>query len=144
MSAFDETPVHRKKSRRGEAAPRWFGEMGQADFEVDFYERILARHPNYVVVLRARRAVGSAENVCPVAGDRSAAGELGAARLCGPLQPRLQPRHAGHPRQAIEELSRAIEYGYDDFGHLEIDPDLESVRKLPAYRDLLRQYGLES
>ena len=53
MSAFDETPVHRKKSRRGEAAPRWFGEMGQADFEVDFYERILARHPNYVVVLRA-------------------------------------------------------------------------------------------
>ena len=53
MSSSDETPVDRQAAQRGEAAPRWFGDLGQADFEVEFYERILARHPDYVVVLRA-------------------------------------------------------------------------------------------
>ena len=47
-------------------------------------------------------------------------------------------------REAIAELGRAIEFGYDDFEHLEIDPDLESLRKLPAYRKLMRQYGIQS
>lgn len=145
MSASDETPVHRKKSRRGEAAPRWFGEMGQADFEVDFYERILDRHPNYVVVLRA---LGE-----QLARRRMYARSLEIDRRLVSLVPHdcvarynlaCSLAMQGAPRQAIEELSRAIEYGYDDFGHLEIDPDLESVRKLPAYRDLLRQFGLES
>lgn len=145
MSASDETPVHRKKSRRGEAAPRWFGEMGQADFEVEFYERILDRHPNYVVVLRA---LGE-----QLARRRMYARSLEIDRRLVNLVPHdcvarynlaCSLAMQGAPRQAIEELSRAIEYGYDDFGHLEIDPDLESVRKLPAYRDLLRQFGLES
>jgi tetratricopeptide (TPR) repeat protein len=145
MSASDETPVHRKSSRRIEPAPRWFGEMGQAEFEVDFYERILDRHPNYVVVLRA---LGE-----QLARRRLYARSLEIDRRLVSLVPHdcvarynlaCSLAMQGAPRQAIEELGRAIEYGYDDFGHLEIDPDLESVRKLPAYRDLLRQFGLES
>jgi tetratricopeptide (TPR) repeat protein len=145
MSASDETPVHRKPARRGESAPRWFGEMGQAEFEVDFYERVLARHPNYVIVLRAlgeqlarkgmyarslevdRRLVSLVPHDC-------------VARYNLACSLAMQ----GAPRQAIEELSRAIEYGYDDFGHLEVDPDLDSLRKLPAYQELMRQHGLES
>src|SRR6476646_6462199 len=144
MSAFDETPVRPKKPRRDEPPPRWFGEMGQAEFEVDFYERILARHPNYVTVLRAlgeqlarkgmysrsleidRRLVTLAPHDC-------------VARYNLACSLAMQ----GSPRQAIEELGRAIEYGYDDFGHLEVDPDLESLRTLPAFHELMRQHGLE-
>ena len=40
-------------------------------------------------------------------------------------------------REAIQELGRAIDFGYDDFGHLDNDPDLDSLRKLPAYRKLM-------
>jgi hypothetical protein len=47
-------------------------------------------------------------------------------------------------REAIEELGRALDFGYDDFGHLDNDPDLDSLRKLPAYRKLMRQHGHQS
>ena len=53
ISSSDETPVGREAARRGEAGPRWFGELGPAEFEMEFYERILARRPDYVVVLQA-------------------------------------------------------------------------------------------
>ena len=53
MAASDETPVPSRTAQRGAATPRWFGDLGQAEFEEEFYERILARHPNYVFVLRA-------------------------------------------------------------------------------------------
>jgi tetratricopeptide (TPR) repeat protein len=142
MSAADETPVHRKGVRRAETAGRWFGDLGQLEFEMDFYERILARHPSYVIVLRAlgellarkglysrsleidRRLVGLVPHDC-------------VARYNLACSLAMQ----GAARQAIEELSRAIEYGYDDFGHLEVDPDLESLRTLPAYQELMRQHG---
>ena len=45
---------------------------------------------------------------------------------------------------AIDELGLALEFGYDDFGHLETDPDLDRLRKLPAYRKLMRQRGIQS
>ncbi len=47
-------------------------------------------------------------------------------------------------REAIEELGRALDFGYDDFGHLDIDPDLDSLRNVPAYRKLIRQLGDQS
>jgi tetratricopeptide (TPR) repeat protein len=145
MSTSDDSPVRRRSARRGDSPPRWFGELGQAEFEVDFYEKVLDRHPTYVTVLRAlgellarkgqygrsleidRRLVALVPHDC-------------VARYNLACSLAMQ----GSPRQAIEELGRAIQYGYDDFGHLEVDPDLESLRKLPAYHELLRQYGIES
>jgi tetratricopeptide (TPR) repeat protein len=144
MSTSDDTPVRPKPTRRGESSPRWFGELGEVEFEVDFYERVLARQPNYVIVLRAlgellarkgqygrsleidRRLVALVPHDC-------------VARYNLACSLAMQ----GSARQAIEELGRAIQYGYDDFGHLEVDPDLESLRTLPAYQELLRQYGIE-
>ena len=41
-------------------------------------------------------------------------------------------------------MGRALDFGYDDFGHLDNDPDLESLRKLPGYRKLMRQHGIQS
>ena len=119
--------------------------MGQAEFEEEFYERILGRHPNYVVVLRAlgeslsrnrlyarsievhRRLVILVPHDC-VAHDNLACGLARQAAT----------------REAIQELGRALDFGYDDFGHLDNDPDLDSLRKLPAYRNRVRQHGIQS
>jgi len=113
--------------------------------QIDIYERILARNPDYVLVLRAlgellalkgrydrsleidRRLVSLAPNDCVARYNLACALAV-----------------QGSPRQAIEELGAAMQCGYDDFGHLEIDPDLDSIRHLPAYQELLRQYGIGS
>jgi hypothetical protein len=38
----------------------------------------------------------------------------------------------------------ALDIGYDEFGQLDIDPDLDSLRKLPAYRKLIQEHGHQS
>jgi hypothetical protein len=45
---------------------------------------------------------------------------------------------AGLPAEAIDSLTRAILLGYDDIAHLETDPDLDSLRDLPDFQELLR------
>ena len=50
----------------------------------------------------------------------------------------------GSRRQAIEQLGLAIEHGYDDFGHLEVDPDLDSLRNEPAYIALMERFGIKN
>ena len=45
---------------------------------------------------------------------------------------------------ALAQLDRALELGYLDFSHLEIDPDLESVRQLPQFAELLKKYAVPS
>jgi hypothetical protein len=44
---------------------------------------------------------------------------------------------AGRPDEAIDSLSSAILLGYDDLAHLEVDPDLDSLRERPDFRALL-------
>jgi hypothetical protein len=39
--------------------------------------------------------------------------------------------------RAFAALRRAIELGYRDLGHMQIDADLENVRKDPRWHDLL-------
>jgi tetratricopeptide (TPR) repeat protein len=145
MTSSDETPVHRQAARRGKASPEWFGDLGQVEFDVDFYERILARHPNYIVVLRT---LGGA-----LSHKRLYARSLEVHRRLVALVPHDSVAHynlacslarRAATREAIAELGRAIEFGYDDFEHLEIDPDLNSLRKLPAYRKLMREHGHQS
>jgi adenylate cyclase len=145
MSDADKPPLGSTPFRQIGDAPEWFGDLGLIDLQIDLYERILARNPDYIVVLRAlgellalkgrhdrsleidRRLVGLVPNDCVARYNLACALAV-----------------QGSPRQAIEELGVAMKCGYDDFGHLEIDPDLDSIRHLPAYHDLLRQYGIES
>ncbi len=42
-----------------------------------------------------------------------------------------------HANDALEQLREAIRLGYDDFDHMEKDPDLVFLRKQPEYRELL-------
>jgi thioredoxin-like negative regulator of GroEL len=44
---------------------------------------------------------------------------------------------AGRPDDAIDSLSTAILLGYDDLAHMDVDPDLDSLRDLPDFRALL-------
>ncbi len=146
MSAADETPAHARSARIGGDAPvRWFGELDQNEFELDFYEQVLARHPNYVTVLRA---VGEL-----LARKGLYAKSLEIDRRIVTLVPKdciarynlaCSLAMQGAPRQALEELGRAIEDGYDDFEHLEVDPDLDSLRGMPAYKALMRRHGISA
>ena len=126
-------------SSRG--AGSWFGELDQTDFEIEFYDRVLARSPNQVSVLRALGEVLARKGYW----DRSLQVE---ERLIA-LRPYDGIAHynfacslamQGASSQAIDALARAIDFGYSDFGHLEVDPDLDGLRHLPAYRALMRRY----
>ena len=145
MSMDDYTTVKTAKPGSGRVSTPWFGELDQSDFEIDFYERILRRDPNYVIVLRALGELLARTGRW----ERSLEVDL---RLTH-LRPRDGIAHynlacslamQGAATQAVDALARAIDYGYDDFGHLEVDPDLDSLRQLPAYRALLRQHGLRN
>ncbi len=125
---------------QGEAA-RWFGDLDALDFEIQIFERILARSPDHVSVLRAlgeslarqglwQRSLEVVERLIALRPSDGIAHYNLACSLA------MQ----GFQSQAIDALARAIELGYRDFGHLEIDPDLESLRHLPAYRALVRPY----
>ncbi len=45
---------------------------------------------------------------------------------------------SGKKEEALRELRAAVEAGFDDVEHIESDPDLESLRGDPRYKDLVR------
>ena len=72
---------------------------------------------------------------------------LQAAWEVGPREPEILYDQAclralqGDTDGSIKLLTQAIDLGYRDWRHLEGDLDLVSVRKSPAYTDLLRAHG---
>ncbi len=143
MSNADKSPRNPPRGRKA-GPPRWFGDLGIDEFQIEFFDRILQRRPNDVLILRPLGEL--------LARQGEYARSLEIDRRLVTLVPHDCVAHynlacslamQGAPGQAIEELSRAFAYGYDDFDHLEVDPDLDNLRHLPAYQDLLRQYGLE-
>ncbi len=46
----------------------------------------------------------------------------------------------GETAEAIKHLRRALELGYDDFNHIANDTDLDNLRKLNAFQDLIREF----
>ncbi|MBN00177.1 MAG: hypothetical protein CMJ77_13715 [Planctomycetaceae bacterium] len=48
----------------------------------------------------------------------------------------------GHVQEGISALSRAVELGYDDFAHIEADSDLDALRDLSGFQELLRRHGI--
>ena len=127
------------ESRRGRGqSGSWFGSLGQLDFDIDFFERLLVRKPDSVEVLRILAELVSRK------GDVRRAVDLD-RRLVELLPQDFLARYnlacslarAGRPDEAIESLSRAILLGYDDLAHMETDPDLESLRGHPDFQSLL-------
>ena len=44
------------------------------------------------------------------------------------------------PEQALEYLKIALEKGYRDFIHMDVDEDLNNIRNLPEYNALIEKY----
>lgn len=113
------------------------------DFELRFYNEVLQRNPEYVDVLRCQGELLSRAR-------RHADAVVIDRRLA-----RLRPDDCivrynlacslaqdKQPAEAIEQLRGAFELGYTDFAHLELDQDLDGLRHLPAYKSLLREFGV--
>lgn len=117
----------------------------QNEFEIDFFRRILARHPDHLDVLRqqAQLLTSLGHRVEALACDRRLAGAL-------PSDPEIRYHLAcslaavGRPDEAIAALVEAVDLGYRDFEHLECDPDLEPLHRHPQFQALLRGHGLQS
>ena len=133
-------------SRSGAVAPgthtggagRWFGKLGQLDFDIDFFEKVLARNPRAVDVLRILGELASRKGLL----DRAV--ELDRQLVeCLPEDALARYNLAcslalvGSGDEAIDALSAAIRLGYDDLAHMESDPDLDSLRERPEFRALL-------
>lgn len=139
-----------KKSAQGQATKRECGvtavtrwkNQDQLEFDIEFYDHILERNPDQVEVLRVQGELLSRRGL-----HRRA---LKVDQRLVELRPLDGVAHynlacslalLGQSEEALAELWQAFEVGYDDVVHLESDPDLESVRELPGYQDLLQTYG---
>jgi tetratricopeptide (TPR) repeat protein len=128
-----------KSGGRGRKKPTdWFGNLGQLDFDIDFFERLLLRKADSVEVLRILAELVSRKGLLKRAVELD-------HRLVGLMPDDFLARYnlacslarAGRSDEAIDALSRAILLGYDDLTHMETDPDLESLRDHPDFRALL-------
>jgi tetratricopeptide (TPR) repeat protein len=116
----------------------WFGNLGQLDFDIDFFERLLVRKADSVEVLRILAELVSRKGLVKRAVDLD-------RRLVELMPDDFLARYnlacslarAGRSDEAIDSLSRAILLGYDDLSHMETDPDLESLREHPDFLALL-------
>jgi tetratricopeptide (TPR) repeat protein len=142
MSNPEEFPgLHSAERPAGDAT--WFGDASQDEFEIDFYDRVAQRNPSYVQVLRCLSELLARKGLY----ERSLTVDR---RLVTLLPDDCLARYnlacslamSRRTSEAIDELRRAIERGYCDFGYLEVDSDLDALREDPAYRALLREYGI--
>ena len=131
-------PGRRGRRSESKSAMPWFGSLGQLDFDIEFFGRLLQRKTDAIDVLRVLAELVSRK------GDVHRAVELD-NRLVELLPDDFLARYnlacslalAGRADDAIDSLSRAILLGYDDLAHMESDPDLESLHGNPDFQALL-------
>ena len=142
-SADDAFGIRPTDRQRADERIEALAQQSQLDFEIDFFRRILDHQPDYLDVLRCqgellsrkglheqalevdRRLVRLLPDDCVVQYNLACSLAVGGLR-----------------EDAISALRAALAHGYDDFDHLECDGDLDVLRDEPAYRALLREYGI--
>jgi tetratricopeptide (TPR) repeat protein len=141
MAQQGKHPNEGPEPTTAKGAPARVPDQNQLDFELAFFEGVLARKPDYVDALRIMG------NLLTLKG-RFAEGLQIDKRLVQ-LRPHDALAHYNlacsyallrRPDQSIKTLRRAIELGYRDFRYMREDHDLDSVRHDPRFRQLLRDY----
>ncbi len=141
MPLPSKRPQAATESNRGSLLAQ-LAERSQLDFEIAFFGDLLRRMPDYSDALRAQ------------AGNLTIKGLLKEGLLIDQVLVKLRPedpdahynlacRYAMmlQPDLAIETLRQAVSLGYNDFRYMIQDRDLESLRKDPRFRKLLREYA---
>lgn len=116
-------------------------EKSQLDFELEFFGGILEQLPDFVDVLRAH------------ATNLTLKGRYEEGMDIDKRLIRLRPSdYLAHynlacsyallkqPDLALKTLRQAVELGYRDFRYMKQDRDLESVRRDPRFKQLLREF----
>jgi tetratricopeptide (TPR) repeat protein len=116
-------------------------ERSQLDFELDFYGKLIAARPDFAEVLRAQACNLTQKGRLQ---DGLAVDEkLVAVRPTDPTAHyNLACRYAllKQRDKAITALRKAVELGYRDFAFMQEDHDLDSIRKDPRFRKLIKEY----
>jgi len=119
----------------------FLADRSQVDFELDFFTRVLVAAPEFHEVLRAQASNMTAKG--RLQDGLSVDKKLVSLRPGDPTaRYNLACRYAllKQPDLALTTLRKAIELGYRDFRYIEEDRDLDSIRKDPRFRKLLREY----
>jgi tetratricopeptide (TPR) repeat protein len=115
------------------------------DFEIAFYESVLARDPSYPDVIELLGGLYTKQG-------RIADG-LRMDRKLVRLQPDNATAHynlacslalSKRKRDALRSLRQAVELGYRDFDWMSQDPDLEDLKSHPEFDALLAQLKPQS
>jgi tetratricopeptide (TPR) repeat protein len=119
----------------------FLAERSQLDFEIEFFAKLIATVPEFTDVLRAQASNLTTKGRLQdgLAVDK----QLVAVRPHDPTAHyNLACRYAllKQAEQALGSLRKAVELGYRDFGFMMEDRDLESIRKDPRFRQLVREY----
>jgi len=119
----------------------FLADRNQLDFELEFFGKLLVVLPNYAEALRAQACNLTAKGRLQegLAVDK----QLVMARPADPTAHyNLACRYAllKQSDMAIVALRKAVELGYRDFRFMEKDRDLDSIRKDPRFRQLVREY----
>ena len=116
-------------------------QQSQLDFELDFFEGVLHRNPDFMDALRVHG------NNLTLKGCY--ADGLKIDRRIVDLRPHDALAHYNLACSysllkkvdlALRMLRKAIELGYHDFRYLREDRDLDALRKDPRFRHLLREF----
>lgn len=119
-------------------------ERTQLDFELEFYGRVLAAVPDFADALRAQACNLTLKGRLKdgLAVDQ----QLVTARPDDPTAHyNLACRYAllKQRDKAFTALRKAVELGYRDFAFMQGDHDLDSIRKDPRFRKLVKEYAAQ-
>ena len=129
------------ESAAGISPPFRGQDQNQVDFELEFFSGVLARHADYIDVLRVMGHLLTLKN-------RFGEGLQIDKRLVQ-LRPNDALAHYNlacslallkRAEQSLKTLRRAVELGYRDFRYMREDHDLDAIRHDPRFRQLLREF----
>lgn len=108
------------------------------DFEIDFFEKILIAHPNYLEALvqlgNAYAKKGFLDKSLDV--DKKLV-ELSPDDPLGYYNLSCNYSLMGKKKLALDTLEKSVDLGYSDYEHIKKDPDLDSIRRSLRFRKIL-------